>query len=269
VVEGFGREWERFDQRALDGGEAQQLFEKYFAIFPWKDLPAQAVGFDAGCGSGRWARLVAPKVGVLHCVDASEQALRVAARNLEDRSNCRFHLATLDRMPLQDSSMDFGYSLGVLHHIPDTAAALRDCVVKLKPGAPFLVYLYYALDNRPAWFRALWRISEVPRAVVSRCPFTVRKTLCDVAAALVYWPLARTAMTLERANRQIRHFPLAAYRNQSFYVMRTDALDRFGTRLEQRFSRSDIGRMMERAGLGDIRFHQGEPYWVALGFRRS
>jgi 2-polyprenyl-3-methyl-5-hydroxy-6-metoxy-1,4-benzoquinol methylase len=32
--------------------------------------------------------------------------------------------------------------LGVLHHIPDTAAAMRDCVRKLKLGAPFLFYLY-------------------------------------------------------------------------------------------------------------------------------
>jgi 2-polyprenyl-3-methyl-5-hydroxy-6-metoxy-1,4-benzoquinol methylase len=44
--------------------------------------------------------------------------------------------------------MDFGYSLGVLHHIPDAQKALSDCVKKLKLGAPFLVYLYYSFDNR-------------------------------------------------------------------------------------------------------------------------
>ena len=47
--------------------------------------------------------------------------------------------------------------------------------------------------------------------------------------------------------------------------MRTDALDRFGTRLEQRFTRSEIGEMMTAAGLDDIRFSEREPYWVACG----
>jgi len=47
--------------------------------------------------------------------------------------------------------------------------------------------------------------------------------------------------------------------------MRTDALDRFGTRLEHRFSRVQIDAMMRASGLIDIRFREGEPYWVACG----
>ena len=47
--------------------------------------------------------------------------------------------------------------------------------------------------------------------------------------------------------------------------MRTDALDRFGTQLEQRFSRREIEAMMQAAGLVDIRFREGLPYWVACG----
>ena len=82
------------------------------------------MGFDAGCGSGRWAALVAPRVGHLHCVDASSDALSVARRKLAGLSNVSFHDAPVDAMPLPDSSMDFGYSLGVLHHIPDTPAGL-------------------------------------------------------------------------------------------------------------------------------------------------
>jgi hypothetical protein len=51
--------------------------------------------------------------------------------------------------------------------------------------------------------------------------------------------------------------------------MRTDALDRFGTRLEQRFTRAEIEVMMRRAGLTDIRFSETEPYWVACGRKAS
>jgi SAM-dependent methyltransferase len=269
VVEAFGSEWSRFDQRAVHSDEALELFNRYFTNFPWAVLPAGASGFDAGCGSGRWARFVAPRVGTLHCIDASADALRVAARNLAPFPNCQFHLASLDGMPLRDEAFDFGYSLGVLHHIPDTVSALRTCIRKLKPGAPFLLYLYYAFDNRPVWFRLIWKVSDYLRLLLSRCPFRLKSVICDLLAATVYWPLARVARVASRLQRSVDNFPLSAYKDQSFYVMRTDALDRFGTRLEKRFSRQAIRRMMEDAGLSEIHFNEGPPYWVAIGTKTA
>ena len=143
VVEAFGDEWSRFDQSGLSNLDLQEMFDSYFSIFPWENISAESVGLDIGCGSGRWARLVAPKVGQLHCIDASEEALNVAKKNLEHAKNCQFHLASVDDIPILDESADFAYSLGVLHHIPDTSAGIKACVSKLKRGAPLLLYLYY------------------------------------------------------------------------------------------------------------------------------
>lgn len=86
TVEGFGDEWTRFDQSIVPAAERQDLFDSYFRIFPWEALPENAVGFDAGCGSGRWAMLVAPRVGHLHCADPSS-AIDVATRNLKSLDN--------------------------------------------------------------------------------------------------------------------------------------------------------------------------------------
>jgi ubiquinone/menaquinone biosynthesis C-methylase UbiE len=267
TVEGFGQEWSRFDQRDLPAAELQALFEQYFSAFPWERLPPGAQGFDLGCGSGRWARAVAPRVGRLHCIDAAAPALEVARRALAGQDNCTFHHASVEAIPLDDASMDFGYSLGVLHHVPDTLGGLRACARKLKPGAPFLVYLYYAFDNRPAWFRALWRASDLGRRVLSRLPFRLRALACDAIALTVYLPLARLARLAHRAGRKVDAWPLSAYRDLSFYVMRTDALDRFGTRLEQRFTRAQIQAMLQQAGFTDVRFRDGEPYWCAVGIK--
>jgi SAM-dependent methyltransferase len=267
VVAGFGDEWTRFDQTRLEASEARQMFDAYFDIFPWDRLPRDPVGFDLGCGSGRWARQVAPRVQTLHCIDASSDAIAVARRALVDQTNCVFHVASVDCIPLPDRSADFGYSLGVLHHVPNTRMALRQCVAKLRRGAPFLVYLYYRFDNRPAWYSALWRISEGARRVVSRMPNVVRYVSTQVIAATVYWPLARFARLLEWMGIDVQHMPLSDYRRHSFYVMRTDALDRFGTPLEQRFTRTEIEQMMVEAGLADIRFSTRPPFWCAVGFR--
>ena len=260
TVSGFGEEWAAFDQSVLPEDERQAMFDGYFAVFPFDAVPPHAEGFDLGCGSGRWAALMAPRVGLLHCIDPAEKALQVARRNVP---RAHFHLAGVDSIPLADGSQDFGYSLGVLHHVPDTAKALEACVRKLKPGAPFLLYLYYAFDNRPAWYRSLWMASDLIRRGVCRLPFAVRKGLTNAIALTVYWPLARASRLFGP------DFPLHAYRDSSLYTLRTDALDRFGTRLERRFTKDQIRELMTKAGLTRIEFSDAIPYWTAVGFKRD
>jgi SAM-dependent methyltransferase len=267
TVTDFGREWDRFDQASLSADELGQMFDAYFAIFPWNRLPPDARGFDAGCGSGRWAALVAPRVGKLHCVDASAEALAVA-RNRLAGTNAELHHTPVNAMPFAAGSMDFGYSLGVLHHIPDTAAGLAACTTLLKPGAPFLLYLYYAFDNRPAWFRAIWKVSDGVRRILAPLPFRAKAAITDLIAVLAYWPLARLALLVEALGGNGDSVPLGAYRHRTFYVMRNDALDRFGTRLEQRFTKAQMEAMMRGSGLDDIRFSPTVPYWCAVGIKR-
>ncbi|MBV5304817.1 MAG: class I SAM-dependent methyltransferase [Chlorobium sp.] len=268
VVEGFGDEWLRFDQTEMTDADSLRWFNAYFSVFPWEKLPQNAVGFDLGCGSGRWSKMVAPRVGTLHCIDPSI-AIDVARKNLNPYQNCVFHKAGVDDIPLTDHSMDFGYTLGVLHHIPDTLAGLTACVSKLKPGAPFLLYLYYAFDNRPLWYSTLWRLSGLARNVISHLPHSLRFLVSQIIAVLVYWPLARFAKVSELSGINVQHFPLASYRNFGFYVMRTDALDRFGTRLEKRFTKLEIKSMMKRAGLDNITFSDSMPFWCAVGYAKS
>ncbi|HEY9634154.1 MAG TPA: class I SAM-dependent methyltransferase [Coleofasciculaceae cyanobacterium] len=268
VVEGFGEEWSRFDQSVLSEHEQIEIFNAYFSIFPWQKLAKEAVGFDLGCGSGRWAKLVAPKVGQLHCIDPSLAALSVAKKNCAALNNCQFHLASVDKIPLEKESVDFGYSLGVLHHIPNTEEGIKSCVTKLKQGAPFLLYLYYSFENRPWWFKTIWKTSEISRFVISKSPFTVRYLLSQVIALIIYLPLAKSSLLLEQLGINVDSMPLSQYRRRSFYVMRTDALDRFGTRLEKRFSKAEISQMMQRAGLENIVFSDRAPYWCAVGYKK-
>lgn len=269
VVEGFGEEWSRFSNERLAVAELQEMFDLYTSEFPWDDLPDDAVGFDAGCGSGRWARFFAPRVGLLHCVDASEAALGVAKKALADQDNVVFHHDDLSSMGLEDASCDFGYALGVLHHIPDTELATSTCVAKLKPGAPFLVYLYHDLAGM-GWFqRRILGAVTVVRVLVSRLPSRPRALVADVLAMAVYWPLARLAWLVERLGGDPSGVPLFQYRDRSFYVMRNDALDRFGTRLEKRYSMDQVRDLLEAAGLENVTFSEGPPWWVAVGWRRS
>lgn len=269
TVEGFGREWSTFDQseKVLDAKTRKQIFDDYFGIFPWDDLRADAEGADLGCGSGRWSALVAPRVKKLHAVDASAPALNTARANLSNMSNIEFHQCSISNLPFGQQSLDFAFSLGVLHHVPNTQLAIREIADVLKPGAPFLIYLYYAFDNRPTWFRAIWSITDYFRIIISRLPHKMRILTTGLIAAVVYWPLARIAHLFEIIGMPYDSIPLSFYRDKPFYVMRTDSYDRFATRLEQRFSKAEIQQMLLEAGFTKIRFSDKEPYWCAVGIR--
>jgi ubiquinone/menaquinone biosynthesis C-methylase UbiE len=267
TVAGFGDEWSRFNQHDLSMEAQEQIFTDYFSIFPWQLISKDAIGMDVGCGSGRWAMLVAPKVGRLLLVDASLDALNVARKNLTNIPNVVFEQASVDLLPVDDTSLDFAYSLGVLHHVPDTAEAIRSISRKLKSGAPFLIYIYYSFDNRGAAYRLIWKLSDIVRSLVSGMSFGMRYWTSQLFAFLLYWPLARFALLLDWIGICPNAWPLSYYKDKPFYVLRTDALDRFGTRLEQRFSKVEIMTMLEDAGFKNVHFSDRPPYWCAVGIK--
>ena len=164
--------------------------------------------------------------------------------------------------------MDFGYCLGVLHHVPDTQKAINKCVNLLKSNSPLLVYIYYSFDNRPYWVKIIWYLSNILRFFISKLPRLIKNALADLIALFIYIPLSRLYLLLKKINIRAENFPLSFYSDLSFYTIRTDSRDRFGTPLEKRFSKKEINTMMTKAGLKKIKFLNKAPYWVALGFKK-
>ena len=268
VIDDFGKEWKAYNQNNLNNKELSLLFNNYFDIFPFEKIGKNSTGFDMGCGSGRWAKFIAPKIGLLHCIDPST-AIDVAKKNLKIFKNVKYHQQSLDNSGLKERSQDFGYSLGVLHHVPNTKFAINSCVRLLKPDAPFLLYIYYSFDNRPDWFKILWVLSNLLRLGINKLPQFFKFLVCDIIAIFIYYPIARFILLIEKIGYNLHNFPLYFYRSSSFYVMRTDARDRFGTPLEKRFSKKEIFNMMVESGLEKIRFKKSPPYWTAIGFKKK
>ena len=268
TVDSFSDQWVRYDQSGMENKEAYKIFKSYFSIFPWNKLPKSAEGFDMGCGTGRWAKFVAPKVRKLHCVDPSN-AIKVAKKKLKKFKNIKYYQKSLDNSGLKNKSQDFGYLLGVLHYVPDAKAAIKSCSKLLKPGAPILLYIYYSLDNRPLWFRWLWILSNFIRLIISKLPKFLNFLICDIIAFFIYYPFARISLIFEKIGLDFKNFPLHFYRNLSFYVMRTDSRDRFGSPMEKRYSKNEIQQMMTSAGLEKIKFKNSVPFWTVVGFKKK
>jgi 2-polyprenyl-3-methyl-5-hydroxy-6-metoxy-1,4-benzoquinol methylase len=182
---------------------------------PHNVISKNALVADFGAGSGRWAKIIAPLVKKLICIEPSE-AIEVCDSNLAHLSNVDVRRETIEDCSIEDTTLDFAYSLGVLHHIPDTQKALRHCVKKLKLGSPILIYLYYRFDNKPMWFQLIWNVTNIIRHIVSRLPKRLKFIICDLIAIFIYLPFARFSKWINKAGISVENLPLSFYKDSTF-----------------------------------------------------
>lgn len=266
TVESFGEEWNKFQQFTEE--EIDLIGNEYFDIVPAEVLENAQV-LDAGCGSGRWSRYMATRVAHIEAIDPNE-AILAAARNNADQGNIRFTQAAIDQLPFPKDSFDLAVCLGVLHHIPDTQRALQSLTDHIKPGGKLLLYLYYALDHRPGWYKALFRLSNGVRGFVSSRNAFWKKFWAEVLTLVAYWPLVTLARIVGWFSKAAAaKMPLSIYADKSWTVMRNDALDRFGTPLEKRYTKEDIHDMLQRAGFTEVIFSSNPPFWHCLATKKT
>jgi len=266
VIDSFGHEWAAFDYAESETDEALNAqFMAYLTPIDLSEFNAKSsVAADFGAGSGRWASRLLPYFSLVYALEPSDGATRVLKKKFSKESRMKILQETVGANSIPAGSLDLAMSLGVLHHIPDTGLAIKDVASKIKGRGVFLCYLYYKLDNKPLYYRGLFWASNSLRWVISRLPYALRRFIARVIASFVYFPLARTAKLLEKRGKNISNFPLHHYANMPFVMLQNDALDRFGTRLEQRFSKKEITELLGSAGfdLSTLKFSDVEPFWT-------
>jgi ubiquinone/menaquinone biosynthesis C-methylase UbiE len=105
-----------------------------------KDLAVLEVGCGLGTDGAQFAKAGARYTGI----DLTDAAVELAKRRFElfDLPGT-FRVTDAERLDFPDNSFDLVYSHGVLHHTPDTAAAIREIHRVLRPGGKAVVMLYH------------------------------------------------------------------------------------------------------------------------------
>jgi SAM-dependent methyltransferase len=266
VINSFGHEWAAFDYSETETSEA--LDAQFHAYCKPIDLsqfnPETSLAADFGAGSGRWTSRLLPYFCLVYALEPSDGASKVLTKKFVNENRVKILQETVGMNSIPSNSLDLAMSLGVLHHIPDTALAIKDVASKMKSGGIFFCYLYYKLENKPSYYRGLFWISNSLRWVISRLPYVMRRFIAKLIAGVLYLPLSRVAKQLSRRGKNVSNIPLHHYADMPFVMLKNDALDRFGTRLEQRFSKRDIEEMVVKAGFDvtTLKFSDSEPFWT-------
>ncbi len=268
TIEAFGDEWSRFNQHHLSNREFNIIYDSYFSILPDGCISTEAILADVGAGSGRFADINASKCKELIAFEPSKAAT-VCKNRLDSHDNAYVLQSTIQDIPKSFEKMfDLVYSLGVLHHTDSIRVSLEKLSTLVKPGGHILLYIYYSFDNRSPLFKAIWMASNNIRLVVSGLPKSLKYIVADILAALVYLPLAKISRLAEKFGFNVSNIPLSTYRKYSFKTMRTDSLDRFGTRIEHRMSKQQLEYELSRNGFTNITFSDNVPYWTVCALKR-
>ena len=252
----FGAEWQEFSEILP---EHEREFAEYFDLVALDSLRGGRV-CDLGCGSGRWSHFLRGRCRERILVDFSD-AVFVARRNLAGDEDALFFMADLTRLPFRDGFADFVFCLGVLHHLPTPALEAVRGLARCAPR--LLVYLYYALDNRPPHYRLLLSGATAVRRLTARIRGERARQLIAWAGAVgVYRPLVAIGSLLERGGRGSAVPLFETYRGKSLRRIRQDVYDRFFTRIEQRVDRAEIEALTDT--FAEVRVSPGPPYWHFL-----
>ena len=163
----FGRQWNWFRTVQLDSETGTSRSEEALrGATGWRDDEYRGRRLlDAGVGAGRFAERAASKGAEVFGIDLTT-AVDAAYRNIGQREGVHLIQADIFALPFRSETFDLAYSIGVLHHTPDPAAAFRHVADVVKPEGRFAVYLYsrYGISHR---------MSDVIRRVTTRLPLGV------------------------------------------------------------------------------------------------
>jgi SAM-dependent methyltransferase len=235
----FSFEWNTHDRTQLDIYRDDRPSEREFVAktgFTPEFLSGKLV-LDAGVGAGRYADIASRWGADVVGVDLS-YAVEAAQRNLGERSNVWIAQADIGALPFCPTSFDVIFSIGVLHHTPDTRAYFHKLVPLLKPGGVIAIWVYSRSDDYA--IRARW----VP--FVNKLPDNVFYAWCRW---FVPWAQARLTYPLVGALR--RTFPFPTHGLGIEYDI-LDTFDGYSPAFHGIHSPEEVEGWFQEAGLVDI-----------------
>ncbi|HOX23372.1 MAG TPA: class I SAM-dependent methyltransferase, partial [Elusimicrobiales bacterium] len=197
---------------------------------------------DAGCGMGRYLEIAARSAGEVVGADLS-LAVDSAYDNVGKLPNVHIVQADIMRLPFKPGVFDAAYSLGVLHHTPDTKKAFLSLVPLLKKGALASIWVYSKED---AYMRLSHRFSDFYRIFTSRLPKKLLWQLSRLSVPLYYLKKIKKLHTLLDVVLPMSNHPEPQWR-----VL--DTFDWYSPRYQHKHTYAEVDAWFKEAGFEEVR----------------
>jgi len=251
-AESFGFQWTAFAQTQLDSANGtSESRDTFVEKTGWslEMLKGRRI-LEVGCGMGRFLEVVAEAGAEAVGVDLSA-AVDAAQSNLRERPNVSVLQADVFRLPFARSCFDLIYSIGVLHHTPDTRQAFLRLPDLLKPGGPIAICVYGSDLGR-------YSMSDLVRPLTSRLPKPILLRLCRAAVPLGKWQARSRFGPLCH-----KLFPVSWHSDPTWRWL--DTFDWYSPRYQHKHSYEEVEAWFRSVGLEEVR---RLPFPVSVSGRR-
>jgi SAM-dependent methyltransferase len=235
----FGFQWDRFRHVQLDSRNGRGESERtLFATTGWSESDYRGrLVLDAGVGAGRFAEVAAGKGAEVVGVDLTT-AVDAAFANVGRHPRVHLLQADIFAMPFRQGTFDLAFSIGVLHHTPDTRAAFERVAATVKRSGGFAVYLY-------ARYGPANRFSDAIRKVTTRLPGRVMLALAAGAVPLYF---AYRVPVLGKVLRLV--CPISMHPDWRWRWL--DTFDWYTPRYQWKLFYPDVFRWFRESGFEDV-----------------
>ncbi|MDB3936587.1 methyltransferase domain-containing protein [bacterium] len=271
-ADSFGSQWNAFAKSQLDDQQTSESTLRFDSEVGWDagSLADKSI-IEIGSGAGRFIDVISKRgvklaigVDLTSAVDASQN-------NLGERDNVLFVQADAFNLPIKDSSVDFAYSIGVLHHTPDPQLAFESMVNTVKNSGNVAVSVYeislYSRPNRNTlkvvtmellWAVNMWRC-ELFRSFTTKIPDGLMIAYCKSFVPILHYLNKVPILGL------IRYlFPSTCYRNLPVVWSMVDTMDTYSTKIVHQYRAKDVFQWFLKLGLTDVILMNGRAGWVSL-----
>lgn len=268
----FGMQWRSFAKTQLDGSQTSDSQVRWDSEVTWSadDLAGKTI-LEFGSGAGRFIDVVsklgaklAIGIDITDAVDASQESLG-------ERGNCFFIQADFFKLPIKKATMDFAYSIGVLHHTPNPEKAFYQLLNVLKDDGNVALGLYdislYRRPNRNTlkvltvelfWSLNLWRC-EFFRFFTTRVPEKVFLYYCKSVVPVLHYLNKIPVVGLIRYA-----FPSTCYKNMPVGWSMVDTFDTYVTKIVHQYRAKDVFQWFLKGHLYNIVVTNGRAGWISL-----
>jgi SAM-dependent methyltransferase len=240
-AESFSRQ-RRYVRQHFDHYRADPSGDRLFVPTTGFDPAAlrHGMALEVGCGYGRFLDVVERMGGTIVGVDLSTESINLAYDFVGRRPNVHLVQCDLFKLPFRRETFDHVFSIGVLHHTPDTRRAFEAIVPYARPTGQIAIWIYHPRNKVSA---NRWRV------VTTRVPRGLLYGFCIANQALFSWIRALPGGT--RFNALV---PGASpSRGAPFWMRVMNDFDNLSPTYAHVHTPDEVLRWYEAANLEDVR----------------
>lgn len=256
TIRDFGTQWTKF--KTNDGYYGSfDMFKDIIYPLKVEEIFGKKVA-EIGSGTGRIVKmLLAAEVNHVVAIEPSD-AFYTLFENLNDRlDRVALYKITGEHLSEVCSGLDYVFSIGVLHHIPDPDPVIKSAYDSLRPSGTFVIWLYGKEGNG---FYLL--ITETIRKITTQLPHSALKAL----SFLMNFPLNIYILICKYLKLPLYRYMTEVLGKMTSEKRRLVIYDQLNPAYAKYYSRAEAMALLEKSGFIDLKIHHRHGYsWTVIG----